>query len=129
MSEMKDKFMSEMKGIWKWVRPKIWPVILSGGAGMLWVYAKYVPSSDLVASSPDRIIPAASRNADGTLDMAKGALNPDKLEVRVCDADEKQEGEELLLVYGEKKQLGTVGPEGYPVFTPYTAEYMWRCDL
>jgi len=115
--------MSDMKDMWKQVKPKILPVILGGAAGMIWVYANYVPSSDVIASSPDRIIPAAE-------EMAEGALNPDLLEVRVCDADTDKDGKELLFVYDGQRQIGTVGSDKKIVILPYEPEEYtaWRCS-
>jgi len=128
MSDMKDKFMSDMKGIkntWNWFKPKIAPLIIGGMVAAAYVEIKYVPPSDVIASSPDRILPVASRKADGTLDMAEGALKPGLLEVKVCDAYPKKEGKEFVFVYNEKKQVGTVGPNGYIVITPFEDELYW----
>ena len=111
--------MSETEGLWESVKPKIWPVIIGGVVAASYVWIEHVPSSDLVASSSDRIIPA-------DIGMAEGALNPDKLEVRVCEADTNQKGQELVFVYDGKKQVGTVGEDGYIVIEPYVG-VDWRC--
>ena len=95
-------------------------MVISGAVGMAFIAIKYVPSSDVVAPSPDRIIPAAS-------DMADGALDPDKLEVRVCEANTDQQGQELVFVYDGKRQVGTVGQEGYIIISPYEGNE-WRCS-
>ena len=117
--------MSETKGLWESAKPKIWPFVGGVVVGMVVIYSNYVPSSDLIASSPDRIIPAS-------MGMAKGALNPDKLEVRVCNTDDDPDkaGKELVFVYDGKKQVGTVGEDGYIVIEPYEVEemYTWRCS-
>jgi len=102
-----------------WVKPKIWPLVI-GVVVMGGVWAKYAPESNRVASSPDRIIPAASS------DMAEGALNPNLLEARVCDANTDQPGQEFLFVYDGKKQVGTVGKDGYIVVAPYESN-TWQC--
>ena len=118
--------MSETEGLWESVKPKIWPVIMGGVVAASYVWIEHVPSSDVIASSSDRIIPAASRDYSGDLDMAEGALNPDKLEVRVCEADTNQTGQELVFVYDGKRQVGTVGEEGYITIAPYEGSN-WRC--
>lgn len=100
------------------LKSKFWSVVVGASLmGAAWLY--YSPSSDVIASAPDRIIPAASSN------MAEGALNSDLLEVRVCDAYPQKLGQELLFVYDGKKQVGTVGQEGV-VVTPYEGD-SWQC--
>ena len=114
---------------WEWVRPKILPLIIGGVAGMAYIGSEFVPSSDVIASSPDRIIPAASRNSDGTLNMSEGALNTDLLEVKVCDADSDKEdkpGQESVFVYDGKKQVAILRPDGYIEGRPYEGK-SWRC--
>jgi len=92
-------------------------VVMSG----FWI-ANHVPA-DRVASSPDRIIPAA-RN------MAKDALNPDKLVMSVCDALPDQEGNEFMLTYDGEKNLVSTRKDGETttyIIEPYEGD-SWRCN-
>jgi len=100
-------------------KPFIWGGVVGAAVmGGFWI-SNHVPA-DRVASSSNRIIPAA-------LDMAEGALNPDKLEVIVCDALPDQEGNELILKYGEDKHLVTIQNDGKTFnIEPYTGGE-WRC--
>ena len=80
-------------------------------------YYLHTPSN-LIASAPDRIIPADNN-------MAERALKPSKLEVKVCDAIRDQPGNEFVFVYDGKRQVATVGLDGYIVLEPFKGEEWW----
>ena len=118
MEYLKEKGSSIMDYISLHRKPATWAFIAGAAVvGYFW-FQNYTPS-DRVASAPNRII-APAKN------MAKGALNPDKLEVRVCDALPKQEGNETLLVIGGKNYLATQRNDGGIDITLYTGDE-WDC--
>ena len=97
---------------------------LIGAAVMGGLWINYATPSNLIASSPDRIIPQNAR------DMAPGAANPDSLVLRVCNAETSKYDKELLLRYGEHMQLAYEGPEGLAL-KPYNIKkenVPWDCN-
>ena len=101
------------------VQPFIWGAIMGAVVMSGFWIGNHTPANR-IASSPNRIIPAAR-------DMAKGALNPDKLEVRVCDALPDQPGNELIFKYNNKMQIVTIEKDGETFnIEPYKGE-SWRC--
>ena len=110
---------------------KLWPVVIGAGAmGGVWLYN--APPSNVIAPSPDRIIPSSVERK-----MANGALKPDLFEVRTCNVDSKNYGvyQTMFIVYNTEEDkvrdengvmlLASV-VEGSPVFTPYEGQE-WRC--
>jgi len=116
---MKESYNSTMENVRRYGKVSFLSAVVGAGiVGGLWIN-KHIPS-ERVASAPNRIIPAAA-------DRAKGALNPDRLEVRVCDALPEQEGKETLFVYNGKMFLATESEDGKGIGTkPYTGDE-WGC--
>ncbi len=120
-----------LRDVGGYLAPRFGPFALGAAVmGVIWLYND--PASNIIASSPDRIIPSAIERT-----MATEALNPDLLEVRICNADPKQEGNEtVFVIYNSKedreedengvKLLVSLGLDGSPVLTSYEGE-KWRC--
>jgi len=131
-SDEKGYLTSKVSNVKNYLSSRAGPFIL--GAIIVGGFSLFNSSpSNVIASSPDRIIPSA---IEKNITMADGALNLDLFEARICNADPDQTGYETVFVMyrneedkakgkNEMRLLASV-VDGSSVFTPYEGED-WRC--
>ena len=96
-------------------KPMFWSAV-AGAALTSVVWAYNLSPFDRIASSADRIIPAASG-------MADGAANPDNLFTKICQTDKDEYKNGFMLVYDGHRQIALPRPEGGLALRDYEQDH------